>query len=49
MAYSANKMLFPIIEKKLNLRNITCWKKQMFGWLVGLKVVIPEALGGSGK
>ena len=43
----ASKMHCPTIERRPNLSDISNWDKHMFGQVVGLKVVIPEANGGS--
>ena len=47
MAFSKKKMHCPTIEQKLNRTNILRWDKQKVKWDEWLKVVIPEAYGGS--
>ena len=47
MTYSANKVRCPTIEQKLDPTNILGTDKQRVGWVLGPKVVIPKAKGGS--
>lgn len=47
MAHSTKKMHCPTIEQKLGPTNILGTDKRRVGWVLGPKVVIPEAKGGS--